>query len=145
MTDITACRSVVGEKCRNFWNDDSGAGLVEFSIVALILGVIMLGIIELGLAAWQKNIVAADAREATRYAVVRGTSSGRLASAESVAEFVKTRSALDTARLRVYATWSPNKRPGSTVTVLVAHDVPRRGPFVPPHTDSASSRMVVLF
>lgn len=145
MTDILTCRSVVAAKCRDFWNDDDGAGLVEFTLVALILGVLMLGIIEFGLAAWQRNIVAADAREATRFAVVRGTSSGRLATAESVAEFVKTQTALDTARMRVYASWTPNKRPGSRVTVLVAHDVPRRGPFIKPHTDSSSSTMVVVF
>jgi Flp pilus assembly protein TadG len=145
MADMTNCRKLVGANCRNFWNDDHGAGIVEFSLVALVLAVMMLGIIEFGLAAWQRNIVAADVREATRYAVVRGTNSGRVATAESVAKYVKKRTSLDTAALRVYATWSPNKRPGSTVTVRVAHDVPRRGPFIPPHTDSASSRMVVLF
>lgn len=119
--------------------------MVEFALVALVLSFMLLGIIEFGLAAWQKNSVAADVREGTRYAVVRGTSSGRVATTESVATYVRTRTSLDTAGLRVYTTWSPNKRPGSVVTVRVAHNVPRRGPFIPAHTDSATSMMVVLF
>jgi len=130
---------------RNFWSADDGAGMVEFALVAMVLSFMLLGIIEFGLAAWQKNSVAADVREGTRYAVVRGTNSGRVATAESVATYVRTRTSLDTAGLRVYTTWSPNKRPGSVVTVRVAHNVPRRGPFIPAHTDSATSMMVVLF
>ena len=89
--------------------------------------------------------VAADVREGTRYAVVRGTTSGRVATAESHAAYVRTRTSLDTAGLRVYTSWSPNKRPGSIVTGRVAHNVPRRGPFIPAHIDSATSKMVILF
>ena len=144
MADMRNYRNVDGAG-RSLWNSDEGAGLVEFALAAVVFAFIVLGIIEFGLAAWQKNSVAADAREATRYAVVRGTSSGRVATPESVAKYVKRGTSLDTAAVRVYATWSPNKRPGSTVTVRVAHDVPRRGPFIPPHTDSASSMMVILF
>lgn len=130
---------------RNYWKSEAGTGLVEFAIAAPVFMIILFGIFELGLAAWQKNSVASDVREGARYAVVRGTASGRTATAESVSEYVKTRTSLDTAAFRVYTTWSPNKRPGSVVTVSVAHNVPRRGPFIPAHTDSASSQMVIAF
>jgi Flp pilus assembly protein TadG len=120
--------------------------MVEFAIVAgLILAPLLLGIIEFGLAAWQKNSVAADAREGARYAIVRGSNSGRTATEDSIAKYVKTRTSLDTAGLRVHASWSPNKRPGAVVSVSVVHAVPRRGPFIRAHTDSATSKMVVLF
>jgi len=131
---------------RRFTESEQGATMVEFAIVAgLILIPLLLGIVEFGLAAWQKNSVAADAREGARYAVVRGSTSGRTATVDSVAKYVKTRTSLDTAGLRVYASWSPNKRPGSVVTISVAHSVPRRGPFIRAHADSATSKMVILF
>ena len=124
---------------------DDGAGMVEFAIAAAVLCVMFLGIFEFGLAAWERNSVAADVREGARYATVRGTTSGRTANADSVIHYVKTRTSLDTAGLRVYATWSPDKRPGAVVTVRVAHSVPRRGPFIPAHVDSANSAMVIAF
>jgi Flp pilus assembly protein TadG len=130
---------------RRFWKSEDGAGLVEFAIAAPVFMLVLYAIIELGLAVWQKNSVASDVREGARYAVVRGTTSGRTATAESIASYVKTRTSLDTAAVRVYTTWSPNKRPGSVVTVSVAHNVLRRGPFIPAHTDSASSQMVIAF
>jgi Flp pilus assembly protein TadG len=130
---------------RKYWKSDAGTALVEFAIAAPVFMLVVFAVIELGLAAWQKNSVASDVRQGARYAVVRGTMSGRTATAESVAAYVKSRTSLDTAAFRVYATWSPNKKPGSVVTVSVAHNVLRRGPFIPAHTDSASSKMVIAF
>lgn len=130
---------------RNYLRKQDGSSLVEFALVAPVFFVVVFAIVELGLAAWQKNSVASDVREAARYAAVRGTTSGRTATPESVATYVKKRSSLDTAAMRVYTSWSPNKRPGSIVTVSVAHNVLRRGPFISAHIDSASSKMVVAF
>jgi Flp pilus assembly protein TadG len=130
---------------RNYWKKQDGSSLVEFALVAPVFFLMVFAIVELGLAAWQKNSVASDVREAARYAAVRGTTSGRTATPESVATYVKKKTSLDTAAMRVYTTWSPNKRPGSIVTVSVAHDVVRRGPFISAHIDSASSKMVVAF
>src|SRR5436190_24097569 len=119
--------------------------MAEFAIVAgVVLLPLVLGILEFGFAAWEKNSVAADAREGVRYAVVHGSNSGRTATADSVTKYVKTRSALDS--IRVTTQWpAGNKDPGSEVKVSVAHDVPRRGPFLRAHTDSATSKMVILF
>jgi Flp pilus assembly protein TadG len=130
---------------RSFWKSEDGTGLVEFAMAAPVFLLALFAIMELGLAAWQKNSVASDVREGARYAVVRGSASGRPATAESISAYVKTRTSLDTAAFRVYTTWSPNKRPGSVVTVSVAHNVARRGPFIAAHTDSASSQMVIAF
>ena len=130
---------------RNCWKKQDGSTLVEFAMVAPIFFVLVFALVELGLAVWQKNSVASDVREAARYAAVRGTTSGRTATPESVATYIKKKSSLDTAAMRVYTTWSPNKKPGSIVTVSVAHNVVRRGPFIPAHIDSVSSKTVIAF
>ncbi len=128
-----------------FRKDERGAAMVEFAVACAVFSLLLLGIVEFGLAAWQKNSVAADAREGARYAIVRGATSPRVATPESVTAYVKTKTSLDAAGLRVYTTWSPNNMHASYVTVSVAHDVPRRGPFIPAHRDSATSTMVIVF
>ena len=130
---------------RTYWKTQDGSSLVEFALLAPVFFLMVFAIIELGLAVWEKNSVAADGREAARYAAVRGATSGRTATADSVTTYVKKRSSLDTSAVRVYTTWSPNKRPGSIVTVSVAHNVLRRGPFIPAHIDSVTSQMVIAF
>lgn len=130
---------------RRFLKSRDGTAMVEFALVGSLFTVILLGIVEFGLAAWQKNSVAADAREGTRYAIVHGATSGRIATPESVTKYVKARTSLDTTSMSVYTSWSPDKKPGSEVTVSVAHAVPRRGPFIAAHRDSATSRMRIFF
>ena len=134
-------------KC--FGEDDVGGSMVEFAIATgLVITPVFLAIMEFGFAAWSKNSAEADAREGARYAVVHGSSSSHVATVDSVRKFVKNETALGTTgpdSVRVYAVWPTNHDPGSFVQVSVAHHVPRRGPFIPSHTDSVSSKMVILF
>src|SRR5438874_2026314 len=69
---------------QRLWRIDDGGGMVEFAVAAAALSVLFLGIFEFGIAAWQKNSVASDVREGARYAAVRGTTSGRTATTDSV-------------------------------------------------------------
>jgi len=124
--------------------NESGAAMVEFAIAVTVFSVLLLGILEFGFAAWAKNSVAADAREGARYAIVHGSQSGRVATPDSVTNFVKARTNLD-ATIVVTTNWSPDNKPGSLVKVRVKHVVPRRGPFLAAHTDSSSSTMIILF
>ena len=117
--------------------------MAEFAVAAGTFTFLLLGVIEFGLGVWQRNSAAADAREGARFAIVHGATSGQVATAATIKTHIKTKSTLDT--IRVYATWNPDKQPGSEVVVSVVHDVPRRGPFIPAHKDSATSRMIVLF
>src|ERR1051326_2989377 len=127
-------------RAKSFLNADYGSAMVEFAIAGSVFSIIFLGIIEFAFASWQRNTVASDAREATRYAIVHGaTSSGHVATPESVTTFVKSHTSLDTATMTVYTSWSPDNKPGSKVTVSVANTAPRRGPFIGAHRDSASS------
>lgn len=132
-----------------FWDNESGSSMVEFAIAAgLFFAPLLFAIFEFGLANWAKNAAAADAREGARYAIVRGSTSLNVATADSVRAFVKQRTSLQTVgpdSIRVYATWPTNNSAGSMVKVSVAQPVPRRGIFIPAHTDSVTSIMVILF
>jgi len=118
--------------------------MVEFAIAAAVFVTMLLGIIEFGFLAWEKNSVAADAREGTRYAIVHGTKSGRDATATMVSDYVKTKTSLGTS-ITVATTPATVGDPGTEVTVTVSHVVPRRGPFLPTQTVSSTSKMIVLF
>jgi Flp pilus assembly protein TadG len=134
---------------------DQGAAMVEFAIVGSILSVLVLGIMEAGIAAWQKNTATADAREAARYAAVHGARSPSPATVASVRSYIKSRTTLATTgpdSIRVYVSWpgggacaSPCKDQGYPVWVSIAHRVPRRGPFIPTHVDSVTSKMIIMF
>ena len=123
--------------------------MVEFSLAAgLFFAPLFFAIFEFGLAYWSKNAAAGDAREAARYAIVRGSTSANVATVDSVRQFVKQRTSLRTVgpdSIRVYASWPTNNHPGSMVYVSIAQPVPRRGFFIPAHTDSVSAKMVILF
>src|SRR5437763_139922 len=105
----------------NFRKDERGGAMVEFAVVGAVFTAIFLGIVEIGLAAWQRNTAAADAREGVRYAAVHGNRSGSVATSATVAAYVKSQTSLDTAGMRVYTSWPdgacdiPCKDPGKTI------------------------------
>lgn len=131
-------------KAVSFIKNDEGGAMVEFAVASSAFIVILFGILEFGFAAWAKNSVAADAREGARYAIVHGSQSPRIATADSVTNYVKSRTSLDNS-IQVTTTWTPNNTPGSTVSVRVKHVVPRLGPFLGTHTDSSTSTQVIIF
>jgi Flp pilus assembly protein TadG len=118
--------------------------MVEFAIAATVFAVMLLSILEFGYAAWVRSSLASGAKEGARFAIVRGTQSGRVTDSAGVANYVKSKTVLD-ANVVVITTWSPDKQPGSLVTVRVKHSTPRLGPFLQSRTDSASSTMIVVY
>lgn len=117
--------------------------MVEFAIAMGIFFVILVAILNFGYAAWERNSVAADAREGARYASVRGTASGRTTTPNAVETYVRSRSALGSSVV-VSTAWDPTtKVPGSVVTVTVTHV--RTGRLFLPDTMRSSSAMIVLF
>ncbi len=120
--------------------------MVEFAVAGAVFLLIFLGILNIGLTVWERNNLTYAAREGSRYAVVRGANSLQTASPTMVANYVKGRTQLNPSGLRVYTTWNPtDKKPGSIVSVSVARDVPRRGPFLPAHTDSVTSKLIIYY
>ena len=139
-TPVTIRQSIV-----SFLADEGGAAMVEFAIATIVFSVFLLGILEFGFAAWGRNAVAADAAEGARYAMVRSSSaSGHVATPDSVSNYVKAKTNLDRS-IVVTTTWDPNNSRGSLVVVKVKHLVPRRGLFLPAHTDSSTSKMVIYY
>jgi Flp pilus assembly protein TadG len=135
---------------RRLSRDEEGGSMVEFAIVAgLLMTPIMLGILSFGFAAWAKNSVTSDAREGARYAIVHGLTASTVADSFAVRDYVRSRTSLETTgpnAIRVHTKWPTTNLPGQVVEVSVAHPVPRRDPFfIPAHTDSAVSKMVILF
>ena len=125
--------------------DTDGAAMVEFAISASVFMALVLGIFEFGFASWAKNSVVTDAREGARYAMVHSSLSGRVADSASVANYVKSKTSLDSS-IVVKTIWPDGtKEPGDRVTVQVRHAVPRRGPFLRAHTDSSAATMVIVY
>lgn len=56
------------------WRDNAGSALVEFAISAVILVMVLFGIIECCFALYINDYVSDAARNAARYAIVRGSS-----------------------------------------------------------------------
>jgi hypothetical protein len=124
--------------------------MVEFALITgLVLAPLVLGILSFGFAAWAKNSVTSDAREGARYAIVHGSMAFYVADSIAVRDYVISKTSLETSgpnAIRVHTSWPNGNAPGEVVQVSVAHFVPRRDPFfVPAHTDSATSKMRILF
>src|SRR5688500_19950285 len=94
-----------------------GAVTVEFAIVTAVFLLLLLGGIQFGMICWEKNTVAAAARDGARYAMVRGAESGRTADTSMVASYVRSRASLSP--LKVTTTWPTTKNPGDIVQVRV--------------------------
>jgi Flp pilus assembly protein TadG len=104
-----------------FRDDESGAAMVEFAVVAALFFIpLVFGIIEFGRVVWAKNMVTAAAREGTRYAVVHGAdNTGFTADSAAVANYVINRTKLSP--IGVSTVWKNAKEAQDTVTVTVKY------------------------
>jgi Flp pilus assembly protein TadG len=117
--------------------------MVEFAIVSVIFLFLLFGVVEFGRAVWIKNSINAGAREGARYAAVRGSTSGRPATADSVSAYVATK--IPVSPLIVSATWPDGNDPGDAVQVRVRY-VYRPLISIPfADTLSSVSKMVIVF
>lgn len=117
--------------------------MVEFSIVAFLFVLVLLGIGEFGIATWAKNSVANAAREGTRFAIVRGQKSGQVTAPDAVRTYVQSRASISP--ITVTTVWTPDKEAGSTVAVTVTYAFKRVGLIIPNKTLSSTSRMIVVY
>ena len=106
----------------------SGAAMVEFAFVAPVFLLFLIGLIIAGLGVFRYQQVASLAREAARYASVRGTKYQAVtgqpaATAQDIYNNVILPGsvALDPAQLGYSVTWNTDNRPGNTVTVQVTY------------------------
>jgi Flp pilus assembly protein TadG len=103
-----------------------GAVILEFSLVFPVLFLLTLGTIVLSLGVSQYQTAASLAREGARWASVHGaeyqqTTGNPAASAADVYTqgILPHTSTLTCSQLTYSVTWSPNNKPGSTVSVMV--------------------------
>ncbi len=127
--------------------DERGVELIEFSLISILLLVLVFGIMEFGRAIWIYGTVGYVAREGARFAIVRGSESGREATPTDVENYVNQRAAGMTG-LTVTTTWDDaSKDPGTVVQVRVDRDFDPALPLVNlgPITLTSTSRMVIAF
>ncbi len=123
-----------------------GNAMIESALTAVLLFMLIFGIVGFGRAIWAYGWVSHAAREATRWAAVRGSESGRAATASDVTNFVSQQLAgltNNNNELNVATTWSPNNSPGSFVQVTVQYTCTQIVPWVPQIVVSSSSQMMI--
>lgn len=142
---------------------ERGSGLVEQALVLTVLLAVIFGIIDSGRALYTYHFVSQAARDATRWASVRGNTcvgltGGCPAGAADVQTYVSNVSGmgLDPARITATTTWpikpysnpscaANNKNPGCVVQVEVDYAFQFILPFLPStaFTMSSTSQMVI--
>jgi Flp pilus assembly protein TadG len=103
---------------RRFLRDRRGTAVIEFAFVAPVLFALTIGTIDVGRLVWSASMLHHMAREATRYASVRGAESNNPVTADDIRTYVRNRiigmPALDVA---VETQWTPSNSSGGTVLV----------------------------
>jgi Flp pilus assembly protein TadG len=97
--------------------------MAEFALIAIPCLMLFFGIMNFAMALYCYDFVGYSAQQATRYAIVHGATATQTVSASDVQNYVNGMVAgvLDTTLLTVNTTWSPDKKPGSVVTVTVGY------------------------
>jgi Flp pilus assembly protein TadG len=103
---------------------------------------------EFGRAYYTYETISFAARAACRYAIVHGNSSATPATKSDITTQVQSASpGLDTTKMTVTPTWTPDQNPGSTVKVQVSYTFDFVSGIMlwnaSPITLSASSQMVI--
>lgn len=103
---------------------ERGGTFVEMAFIITPVLLLLFGAMTFSYAVFAYNNVNWIAREASRWASVRGSSSGRAASIQNIQDFARTRAAgLRSSHLNVAASFSPDNSPGSAVSVQVSYPV----------------------
>jgi len=109
------------QRTRGLAGSRRGSNILESALVLNAFLLILFGMVEFGMSVYTLNFVKYAARDASRYASVRGSTSTSPATNATITSFVKNQAAaINAANITVTTTWSPNNQPGSTVQVRVA-------------------------
>ncbi len=129
---------------------EHGATLIETALSFAIVLSMTIGIMEIGLALYSYHFVSEAARDATRYAMVRGsscTATGCPATNSSVQSYITGLGypGIDPSKMSVSTTWPSTNAPGNSVKVTATYQFPLSVPFVTISTInmSSTSEMVI--
>jgi Flp pilus assembly protein TadG len=127
--------------------NEIGSAVLEFGLVVVMFFMFVFGVMDFGRALYTYHFVSNAACEATRYAIVRGSSSTQPVTSADIESYVKSRApqGIDPDNLSVSTTWSPNASPGSTVRVQVSDNFKFMTPVMVSYqmTLKDSSQMVI--
>lgn len=128
---------------------EAGTSIVEFAMASIILFTLVFGVMAICMALYSYNVVSEAAREATRYAIVRGSACNSFPDCKvtqpQLQAYVQGLGfpGITPSSLTVPTTPTPwpngNNNPGSPVQVTVQYTFPLRIPFMPSRTLSMSS------
>lgn len=122
----------------------AGATLVEAAFSLMLFLMLVFGIMEFGRLVWIYNTVSYVAREASRYASVRGSAAPAPATANDIRQAVlKEAVGLDPSAVNVAVVWSPNNDPASAVSVTVTYTGNSLVGWIPAPAISAKSTMLI--
>jgi Flp pilus assembly protein TadG len=97
-----------------------GTALLEAAISTVLLTVLMAGAAEGSQMLYTYISLGNVARQATRYAIVRGSQSGRAVAASDISTYVQAHAQIpNSSSITTTTTWVPNNMPGSLVKVQV--------------------------
>ena len=119
---------------------ENGSALIEGALTFTIFIMLVFGIMDLCRLMWWYNGLPYLAREGTRFAAVRGSTSSSPAAATDVTTAVTAKAiGYQSSNLSVSTTWIPDNNPGSAVRVTVAYPFRPLVPYVPSGTITLSS------
>ena len=106
--------------------------MVESALVLLTFMVVLFGLMDFGRMVWNYTMISHGAREATRYAMVRGSSSSNPATTSQIQAIVTSQSpGLDPNSTTSTVTFTPDQSAGSTVKVVVSYNFYAIAPYIP--------------
>ena len=101
-----------------FIRDLRGTAAIEFAFVAPVLFTLTIGTIDVGRMVWSHSMLNHMAREATRYASVRGAESNNTVSKADMQTYVANRLiGVDPGEVNVTVTWTPSNSSGGTIFI----------------------------
>jgi len=125
--------------------EQRGSGLVEYAIIFTLFMTMLLAIADFSRALYAYHFVSSQAREASRYAMVRGcatitTQCPVAATTGSIQTFARNVPAgIDSSKVTATTTWTPDHKTGSVVQVEVDYTFNFLFPWVSKSTLSMSS------
>jgi len=153
----------LASRIRRTLRAEAGTSIVEFAMASTILFALVFGLLAICLALYSYNVVSEAAREATRYAIVRGSACNSFPNCNidqaglqtyvqrigfpgiSPSSLTVAASATSATGTICTPTLKPCNKPGNPVKVTVTYTFPLVIPFVPRRilTMSSTSQMVI--
>lgn len=125
----------------------SGSALVDFAFAAPILILLTIGSFDLGRAVWLDVTLQHAAKEAVRFASLRGSESLSPASDDDIKAFVRSRAVGAPSDMTIAVSWTPNNSSGSTVRIVLTYRyasfLQAWLPIEPFHLEGSASRIVL--